>query len=437
MTTKIIANISGFFVFDSENKLIEFKAYSKNPEEIADKIHNLSKYTISDELKEILTDIEDINIETNSADALNFIRVFGKKVELLTKADYYNELVAQLPKILVEKGFLKDEVELNELTREVSIALSKKSVAYSSQRIDKNVVHAILSMDDIDKTTNLFSSRIREWYGVHFPEIIKEVPNHVTLCKLITEIGARDSFTEDLIKNYGFSNEKSKKFAELAASSMGAQFEEKDLRPLQAMAQRTLDLYDERESLDSWIEREMGRIAPNMKAIVGSAIAARLIALAGGLREIAMKPASTVQLLGAEKALFRALKTGAKPPKHGIIYQMPELHSSPWWQRGNISRAIAGRLTIAARIDAFQGEFMGDQLRKDVDNKIEEIREKYKEPPEGKKPPIDRSQQPPRQGSRPPRYGTRPPRQGSRPPRQGQKKYPPKKGNYSQKKRRY
>jgi len=184
---------------------------------------------------------------------------------------------------------------------------------------------------------------------------------------------------------------------------MGASYEDKDLRPLQDMAQRTLDLYEERENLDSWIEREMGRVAPNMKAIVGSAIAARLIALAGGLREIAMKPASTVQLLGAEKALFRALKTGAKPPKHGIIYQMPEIHGCPWWQRGNISRAIAGRLTIAARIDFFQGEFMGDQLRIEIEQKIDEIKEKYKNPPEGKQPPIDRSFQPdqprPKRGS--------------------------------------
>ena len=420
MTTRIIANISGFFVFDDMNKLIECKLYSKNAEEIAEKIHNLSKYTISEELKEIIGKTTDMDFETNSADVLNFIRVAGRKGELLTKAEYYSDLVKQIPKILVEKRFIANEDELAKLSRDISIALSKKSIAYSSQRIDKNVVHAILSMDDIDKTTNLFTSRIREWYGIHFPETLKEIPNHVTLCKLITEVGVRDNYTEEQLKNYGFSNERSKKIVEIAHQSMGAHFEDKDLLPLQHMAQRTLDLYEERDRLDAWIEREMGRIAPNMKAVVGSAIAARLIALAGGLREIAMKPASTIQLLGAEKALFRALKTGAKPPKHGIIYQTPELHSCSWWQRGNIARAIAGRLTIAARVDAFQGEFIGDQLKIEVDQKIAEIKEKYKEPPEGKKPPIDRSQQ----------------FQKPRPPRQGQKKYPPKKGKNPPKKRR-
>lgn len=424
MTTSIIANISGFFAFDEKYVLIDYKLYPKDAEEIAEKIHNLSRYNISEELKELMT-IKDVIYETNSSDVLNYIRTSGKKGELLTKADYYNHLIAKIPKILIEEGFIKTEDELTQLTREVSIALSKKSIAYSSQRIDKNVVHAILSMDDIDKTTNLFTSRIREWYGVHFPESDKEVPNHETLCKLITDIGVRENYTEDLLKNYGFSNEKSKKIVDLANKSMGAHFEDKDLIPLQTMAQRTLDLYEERNRLDSWIEREMSRIAPNMKAVVGSAIAARLIALAGGLREIAMKPASTIQLLGAEKALFRALKTGAKPPKHGIIYQTPELHSCPWWQRGNIARAIAGRLTIAARVDAFQGEFIGDQLRKEVEFKIEEIKEKYKEPPEGKKPPIDRSQQP--KQSRSQRYGSS---------KGGQRKYPPK-NKGQQKKRRY
>ncbi|MCE7747416.1 MAG: C/D box methylation guide ribonucleoprotein complex aNOP56 subunit [Candidatus Heimdallarchaeota archaeon] len=397
MTIKIIANISGFFVFDNQDKLIEFTAYEKNPEKIAEKIHNLSKYTISEELENIFSDLKEKTIETNSADVQNFSRSKGIKSELIIKSENYQAVISKIPEILIQKNYIKDDAEYTVLLKDVSINLSKKSVAYSSQRIDKNVVHAILSMDDIDKTTNLFSSRIREWYGVHFPEILKEVQNHVTLCKIVTEIGTRQKFTENGLKDYGFSIERSKKLVQLASKSMGASYEDKDLRPLQDMAQKTLDLYEERENLESWIEREMGRIAPNMKAVVGSSIAARLIALAGGLREIAMKPASTVQLLGAEKALFRALKTGAKPPKHGIIYQMPEIHSCPWWQRGNISRAIAGRLTIAARIDFFQGEFYGDQLRIEVEQKIDEIKEKYKNPPEGKQPPVDRSFQPDQQ----------------------------------------
>jgi nucleolar protein 56 len=408
MTIKVFANIAGFFVLDSNDNITSFKPYPKNPEEIAEKIHNLSIYNISEELNKILMDIEEEQIETNSSAVANYARSFGKKCTLDAKSESYQIFVEKIPSILLERETIQSEHEYNQIVKDVSLLLTKKRIAHSSQRIDKNVVHAILSMDDIDKTTNLFSTRIREWYGIHFPEILKEVQTHQTLCKIITNIGIRENINEENIKDYGFTSEKIQKIVRLAKSSMGASFEEKDLIIMQQFAQRTLDLYEERDKLEQWIEREISRVAPNMQSIVGSAIAARLIALAGGLRELAMKPASTVQLLGAEKALFRSLKTGAKPPKHGIIYQMPELHSCSWWQRGNISRAIAGRLTIAARVDAFQGEFIGDQLKIEVDRKIAEIKEKYKEPPEGKKPPVDRSQQPRRrpQGGRP--HGRRP-----------------------------
>jgi len=398
MSIKVYTNVAGFFVYDSNDILKTFIAYPKKAEEIAARIHNLSVYTISEELEMILKGIDEEIIETNSADVVNYVRSKGKKSEVNVNSEFYQKFLTNLFHNLIQQGYISDEKEYQGLVREVGINLSKKRVAHSSQRVDKNVVHAILSMDDIDKTTNLFSARIGEWYGVHFPEIMKEVQNHLTLCKIITTIGTKDNFTEENVKSFGFSNEKSKRIVNLARKSMGADFTENDLRPLQDLSLRMIDLYEERDKLEAWIDREISRIAPNMKAIVGAPIAARLIALAGGLQELAMKPASTIQLLGAEKALFRALKTGAKPPKHGIIFQIPVLHSCPWWQKGNISRAIAGRLTIAGRVDFFQGEFIGDQLKLEVDRKVEEIKEKYKEAPEGKKPPIDRSFQPRHKG---------------------------------------
>jgi len=263
------------------------------------------------------------------------------------------------------------------------------------------VVHAILSLDDIVTTINLFMSRIREWYGIHFPEILKEVENHETFCKIITEIGARQFYSKKALEQYGFSNKKIERINNLAKSSMGAEYDNKDLLPLQRLTQQTLQLFEEKRALENWIDEQINKIAPNLKAIVGSAIAARLIALAGGLQEMALLPSSTIQLLGAEKALFRALKTGAKPPKHGVIYQTPELHSCKWWQRGNIARAIAGKLTIAARIDAFQGEYRGNELKMDLEQKIEEIKEKYSEPPKGKQDPALTRQQKPRGKSKP------------------------------------
>jgi nucleolar protein 56 len=125
----------------------------------------------------------------------------------------------------------------------------------------------------------------------------------------------------------------------------------------------------------------MKEVAPNVTVVVGALLGARIISIAGGLLELARLPASTVQVLGAEKALFRAIKTGSKPPKHGVLFQLPEIHNAKWWLRGKIARGVAGKLTIAARVDAYAGEFIGDELALEIQSRIEEIKKKYPSPP--------------------------------------------------------
>jgi len=390
MTIGIYQTVVGFFVLDEAGNILNFYGYPKNKEKIAEKLFSLSQFSISSELEKLLKEYSDNKYITNSAYVKEFLRSKGIKCDLQIRSEVFSSIFPAIETLLLKNDYISKKEEFHNLKREVAIKLAKKLVAHSAQRLDKMVVHAILAMDDIDKTTNLFASRIREWYGIHFPEILKQVENHATLCKIITYAGVRSKITKELLQSMGFSKEKSEKIIKLSRESMGAEYSDEDLQPLQELAQRALDLYEQRERLEYWIEKQMRKIAPNMQAVVGSAIAARLIAIAGGLKELAMLPASTIQLLGAEKALFRALKTGANPPKHGVIYQMPELHSCPWWQRGNIARAIAGKLTIAARVDAFQGEYMGDKLRKEIERKIIEIKAKYKNPPEGKKKPKER-----------------------------------------------
>jgi nucleolar protein 56 len=145
----------------------------------------------------------------------------------------------------------------------------------------------------------------------------------------------------------------------------------------------------------------MQKIAPNMTALAGPLIGARLISLAGSLKELARKPSSTIQVYGAERALFRSLKTGADPPKHGIIYRVTEVNSAPYWQRGKIARALAGKLSIAARIDAYADRDMGNSLRESFLSRVEEIRKQNPEAPvkEAKPPkpkPEERRRQPPK-----------------------------------------
>ena len=142
-----------------------------------------------------------------------------------------------------------------------------------------------------------------------------------------------------------------------------------------------LELYKFRGKAKPTSVKSLKQVAPNMAAVVGASLSARLISIAGSLDNLAKMPASTLQVLGAEKALFRSLKTGARPPKHGVIFQHTAIHQSPRWQRGKIARTLAGKLSIAARVDAFHGDFIGEKLRDNVNKKVDEIKERYKTAP--------------------------------------------------------
>jgi nucleolar protein 56 len=161
---------------------------------------------------------------------------------------------------------------------------------------------------------------------------------------------------------------------------------EQDLTEIQALSKNVLGFYELRKNMESYVDTTMAEVAPNTRAVAGALIGARLIAIVGSLQNLAMKPASTIQVLGAEKALFRSLKTGARPPKHGLIFQHALLHDAKRWQRGKIARVLAGKLAIAARIDAFGGKYVGDSLKADIEKRLKEILEKYKEPPPPKEP---------------------------------------------------
>jgi nucleolar protein 56 len=178
---------------------------------------------------------------------------------------------------------------------------------------------------------------------------------------------------------------------------MGADMAEKDMAEIQALSKNVLELYELRKNLEDYVDKTMDEVAPNTRAVAGALLGARLIAIAGSLQNLAMRPASTIQVLGAEKALFRSLKTGARPPKHGLIFQHALLHDAKRWQRGKIARVLAGKLAIAARADAFGGKYIGETLKADIDRRLAEIREKYKEPP----PPKEKPPRPERKRVRP------------------------------------
>jgi nucleolar protein 56 len=281
----------------------------------------------------------------------------------------------------VKTGFVKNADDFNLWMHNLAVEIAKLRVKGAIEKRDMVVAQAVQALDDLDRTINLLMSRTREWYGVHFPELDRLVDKHETYARLIINLGSRENFTLEKLEEEDIPAAKAAGIAKTAERSMGADLNEYDLRQIQLLCSDVLKLYELRQSMEKYMDKTMEQVAPNTMALVGSLLGARLIAVSGGLTNLARRPASTIQVLGAEKALFRSLKTGTRPPKHGMIFQHTLLHDAKRWQRGKIARALAGKLAIAARADAFGHRDISNRLKADLNRRIEEIGQKYAEPP--------------------------------------------------------
>jgi nucleolar protein 56 len=285
-----------------------------------------------------------------------------------------------------------------EALRQKSIAEAEAVIREASSRPDLHLVQAIQALDDTDKYLNITATRASEWYGLHFPELTQMVQDNVALCKIISEIGSRESFTRENLGGRGFTDKKVEAVIEARDRSKGGTISEGDLGRVRSIATLAIQLSSMRDALNGYVESQMKKVAPNVAEVAGATIGARLMAKAGGLDRLAIMPASTIQILGAEKALFRSLRTGARPPKHGILFQHSAVHTAPKWQRGKIARTLANKIAIAARVDYYRGS-EDPTIKAGLDKRLESIKERYKEPPTRRPEPRDR----PRKDERPPR----------------------------------
>ncbi len=385
MKATIVESVMGAFGFSEDNTLVEKVFFPKDAVETAKRLKEIEDGTLIEEIsclvetlkKKGYTQFVFENQKTATAASEKM------KIQVLVKpssaaGSFFRENLAE---IALESGFVEKPEQLRVHLHKVSIELAKMKVKKTVEKRDLLVAQAVLSVDDLDKSLNLFMSRIREWYGLHFPELDRLLEKHETYSRLVVNLGRKENFTPEKLEQEGLPKNKSKMIAEVAAASMGADIIEEDLAQIQYMCGHVLDLYKLRQNLENYVESVMDEVAPNTKAVAGSLLGGRLIALAGGLMNLAKLPASTMQILGAEKALFRSLKTKARPPKHGIIFQHPLIHDAKRWQRGKIARALAGKITIAARVDAFKGKFAADDLNADLQKRVNEITERYPNPP--------------------------------------------------------
>lgn len=271
--------------------------------------------------------------------------------------------------------------------RDVNIELTRARIKSVSEQNDRLIIQAVNSIDDINRSANIYAERIREWYGYHFPELTDQlVSDHAFFLEIVSSIGERSEFTADKLKSLRPIPDRTVDFIlKRAGESMGGSFSPYDVKMVQAFARNVLDLFKTRDEIETYIDSLMEQTCPNLSALIGPLLGARLICLAGGLEALAKKPSSTIQVLGAEKALFRALKVKGDPPKHGVIFQAKEVRNAAFWQRGKIARLLAGKILIAARVDQVSRRYMADELIDDVAKKIEEIKRKYPDKPVQKK----------------------------------------------------
>ncbi|KAJ4961642.1 hypothetical protein NE237_021552 [Protea cynaroides] len=254
---------------------------------------------------------------------------------------------------------------------------SRAKVKFNVNRVDNMVIQAIFLLDTLDKDVNSFSMRVREWYSWHFPELVKIVNDNYLYAKVAKFVDDKSQLSEDKIPALAEiigDEDKAKEIVEAAKASMGQDLSPIDLINVQQFAQRVINLSEYRKKLYDYLVTKMNDIAPNLAALIGEVVGARLISHAGSLTNLAKCPSSTLQILGAEKALFRALKTRGNTPKYGLIFHSSFIGRASTKNKGRMARYLANKCSIASRIDCFSeasSTIFGEKLREQVEERLD------------------------------------------------------------------
>nr|WP_302511874.1 ATP-binding protein [Methanobrevibacter smithii] len=326
--------IKGFLAFSEDFELITQKLFPK--ESIVTALMEIENKKIVSQEKEIIEEVskdyDKIIIESNKRISdYSCLKSFDK-LEIKTPNAGGEYLRSNLEKFVGD-----DYLEVYQ-----QLAIAKMKEASKSE--DKHLIQAINSIDEIDESISKLIERIREWYALYFPEM-DVIKNNETYVRLIAENKTKEKIIE------------AKPDVFLIDSDYDEEINQSDLDIMNNYANSIYELQKSRKSIENYIEDKMESLAPNLKLLVGASLGAKLISHAGGLKRLATYPSSTVQIMGAEKALFRHLKSGDRPPKYGLIYQHPQIRGAKWWNRGKIARMLASKISLACRKDIFTKDF--------------------------------------------------------------------------------
>lgn len=322
----------GAFLVD-ENRVVRSALFPKSPEAVADRLFSIQKGHILDE-ERTLASGRKVNVLESRLEPLG--RMVIADISFIHPQDFG-----------FRESLLKDALSI--------LAELKSKEAIGG---DRHLMEAIATYDSAQEQLNQLDLRLHSWYGLHYPEL-GDALKGMDYSKAISSLGDRKSIQE--------SND-------LHGVSIGVDFIEGEKEKLMALASGMLYLSELTEKTGEFIDRMAAVEFPNLSKLLGPKLACRIVKEAGGLERLSSFPAGTVQLIGAEKALFRHLRKGRKPPKHGLIFQHPFVHGLPREQRGRISRFMASKTVIAARLDRFHGRDIGDELRAAVEKRVAELK---------------------------------------------------------------
>ncbi|GAB0137292.1 nucleolar protein NOP58-like protein [Epichloe bromicola] len=233
----------------------------------------------------------------------------------------------------------------------LSHSMSRHKLKFSADKVDSMIIQAVKLLDDMDKELNVYAMRTKEWYGWHFPEMAKILNDNLAYARVILAVGMRTNVSDTDLSDI-LPEEVEVAIKAAAEISMGTEIMDEDLENIKLLAEQVIKYSEYRAELSSYLETRMRAIAPNLSALVGYLVGARLIAHAGSLLNLAKSPGSTIQILGAEKALFRALKTKHDTPKYGLIYHSSLIGQATGRNKGKIARMLAAKTALGLRVDA-------------------------------------------------------------------------------------
>ncbi len=356
---------AGFIALNENFTLLDYELFPSS--KFAERLIKIQNDVLSKEeesiLRRIVKNCDKIVIETNISHSKYQNLKDNNKFEFRNPNEGGEFLRSNMVELMEKTGLIKTVTDMNILIHQTSLEVTRQRLNDAFKAEDILLIQAISTIEEMDEITGKLSERLREWYSINFPELDK-IKSHELYTKLVAEYGDRNSIIDS-----GMLDPELK----IGKRSIGADVGDSDIYMLKEFANSLKHLQQTKKSLTLYIDEKMEDLAPNLRDLTGSSLGAKLIAHVGGVKKLSMLPSGTIQVLGAEKALFRHLKTGEKPPKHGLIYQHPEVRGAKWWLRGKTSRALASKISLAVRKDVFSGA-IDHSIKESFNIKLEDIR---------------------------------------------------------------